>query len=46
MDEAILDWTEHKDLSREKLRDLLISAFGAAVLGAQQIDPKIRLNLG
>lgn len=46
MDAAILDWTQHKDLTREKLRDLLIAAFGAALLGAQQVDPKIRLRLG
>lgn len=45
MDSAILDWTQHKDLGREKVRDLLIAAFGAALLAAQQIDPKIRLNL-
>jgi AcrR family transcriptional regulator len=46
MDAAILDWTQHKDLDREKLRDLLIAAFGAALLAAQQIDPRIRLDLG
>jgi AcrR family transcriptional regulator len=45
MDAAILDWTQHKDLTREKLRDLLIAAFGAALLGAQQVDPKIGLRL-
>jgi hypothetical protein len=42
---AILDWTEAKDLPREQLRDLLIAAFGAALLAAQQIDPEIRLTL-
>jgi AcrR family transcriptional regulator len=46
MDAAILDWTQHGDLPREKLRDLLIAAFGAALLSAQQIDPEIHLNLG
>ncbi len=46
MDAAILDWTLHKDLSREKLRDLLVTAFGAALLAAQQIDPRIRLRFG
>ena len=43
MDAAILDWTAHKDLTREKLRDLLVAAFGAALLTAQQIDPKVQL---
>jgi AcrR family transcriptional regulator len=45
MDAAILDWTEAKDLPREKLRDLLVAAFGAALLAAQQADPKIQLRL-
>lgn len=44
MDAAILDWTQHKDIPREKLRDLLTTAFGAALLAAQQIDPKIKLR--
>lgn len=45
VDAAILDWTEHKGLRREQLRDLLIGTFGGALLAAQQIDPKIRLHL-
>ncbi len=45
MDAAILDWTEARDLTREQLRDLLIAAFGAALLSAQQIDPTIQLPL-
>jgi AcrR family transcriptional regulator len=45
MDAAILDWTEAQDLPREQLRDLLIAAFGAALLSAQQIDPEIELQL-
>jgi AcrR family transcriptional regulator len=45
MDAAILDWTEAKDLSRTGLRDLLIAAFGATLLAAQQADPKIQLRL-
>jgi len=43
-DAAILDWTERNDLRREQLRDLLIAAFGAALLSAQQIDPEIKLD--
>jgi hypothetical protein len=45
MDAAILDWTQAKDLPREQLRDLLIAAFGASLLAAQQADPKIQLRL-
>ena len=45
MDAAILDWTKANDLPREKLRDLLLAAFGAALLAAQQADPKIELRL-
>jgi hypothetical protein len=32
--------------TRERLRDLLIAAFGAALLSAQRIDPEIELTLG
>ena len=45
IDAAILDWTQHKDLRRDQLRDLLTTAFGAALLAAQQIDPDIKLGL-
>ena len=45
MDAAILDWTEAKDLTVGQLRDLLLAAFGAALLAAQQIDPEIKLDL-
>jgi hypothetical protein len=37
MDAAILDWTQHHDLTREQLRELLVAAFGAALISAQQI---------
>ncbi len=46
MDAAILDWISARDLSREQLRDLLLSAFVGALLSARQLDPKIELNLG
>ena len=46
MDAAILDWTEGKDLPRAKLRDLLLAAFGAALMAAQQADPRVQLRLG
>jgi AcrR family transcriptional regulator len=43
MDAAILDWTQTKDLPREKLRDLLTATFAASLFAAQQADPKIQL---
>jgi AcrR family transcriptional regulator len=46
MDAAILDWTQARDLPREKLRELLLAAFVAALFAAQQADPKIKLGLG
>ena len=45
MDATIIDWTQHGDLPREKLRDLLIAAFGATLLAAQHIDPKVKIEL-
>jgi AcrR family transcriptional regulator len=46
VDAAIIDWTQTKDLSREQLRDLLVAAFGGALMSAQQLDPDIQLDLG
>jgi AcrR family transcriptional regulator len=46
MDAAILDWTKNNDIPRDKLRDLLLTAFAAALMAAQQADPKIELELG
>jgi AcrR family transcriptional regulator len=43
VDAAILDWIEHRDLARDQVRDLLLTAFGATVHGAQQLDPTIEL---
>jgi hypothetical protein len=45
MDAAILDWTMARDLPRESLRDLLVAAFGATLISAQRVDPKIQLDL-
>ncbi len=45
IDAAILDWVEHRDLTREQLRDLLIAAFAAALLAAQQADPEVQLHV-
>jgi AcrR family transcriptional regulator len=46
MDAAILDWTRTGELTRDELRELLLTAFGGAVMAAQQIDPNLRLALG
>jgi AcrR family transcriptional regulator len=46
IDAAILDWIETGELRREQLRDLLLAAFGASLLAAQQTDPKIKLRTG
>jgi len=46
VDAAILDWIQSGDLSREQVRDLIIAAFGAALMAAQHADPKLKLNLG
>lgn len=43
IDAAILDWVDNRDLTRGQLHDLLIAAFGAALLAAQQVDPEVRL---
>jgi AcrR family transcriptional regulator len=45
MDAAILDWVHNKDLDADKLRDLLLAAFAASILAAQQADPNIKLTL-
>ena len=45
LDSAILDWTEHRDLPREAVRDLLVAAFGAALFAAQQADPTLQLRV-
>jgi AcrR family transcriptional regulator len=45
MDAAILDWVQECDMSRAKLRDLLLAMFAGALFAAQQADPRIRLRL-
>jgi AcrR family transcriptional regulator len=45
IDAAILDWVHNRGLTREQLRNLLLAAFAAALLSAQQIDPEIQLEL-
>lgn len=44
MDGAILDWVEAKDLTREQLREILLTTFGASLFAAQQADPEVKLG--
>jgi AcrR family transcriptional regulator len=46
VDAAIADWIEAGDLGRDQLRDLILAAFGAALLAAQEVDPKLKFELG
>jgi AcrR family transcriptional regulator len=46
VDAAILDWIEAGGLKRDQVRDLIIAAFGAALMAAQHADPKLKLKLG
>ena len=45
IDAAILDWVDNRDLARAQLRDLLVAAFAAALLAAQQADPEVQLRI-
>jgi AcrR family transcriptional regulator len=45
VDAAILDWVGAGDLGRDQVRDLIIAAFGAALMTAQHADPKLKLKL-
>jgi AcrR family transcriptional regulator len=45
VDAAILDWIEAGDPTRDQVRDLIIAAFGAALMAAQHADPKLKLEL-
>ena len=45
VDAAILDWAEAGDLSHDQVRDLMIAAFGAALMAAQHADPNLKLEL-
>jgi AcrR family transcriptional regulator len=44
LDAAIYDWVQASDMPREKVRQLLLGAFGAALAGAQHVDPEISLD--
>ncbi len=45
VDGVLLDWVQTRDLSRDQVRELIVAAFGGALLAAQQIDPKVQLSL-
>jgi AcrR family transcriptional regulator len=46
VDGAILDWVgAGVDLTREQVRDLIVAAFGAALMAAGQVDPELQLSL-
>jgi AcrR family transcriptional regulator len=46
VDAVLLDWVDGHDLSRDQVRDLIVAAFGGALLAAQQVDPTVQLQLG
>jgi len=46
LDAAIYDWIEVGDLPRQQVQQLLLAAFGAALIGAQQVDPEISFDSG
>lgn len=41
---ASLDWLEHRDLTREQLRDLLVHAFVTMLQAVHAVDPSLRLD--
>jgi AcrR family transcriptional regulator len=43
MDGACLDWLAHRDLSREQLRDMLVTTFAGAIGAAVQTGPAVEL---
>ena len=45
IDAAILDWIRAGGITREQLREMILGAFGAALLAAQAADPAIELSL-
>jgi AcrR family transcriptional regulator len=40
-----LDWLAHRDLSREEVIESLMLALGAALRGAQRLDPEVGIEL-
>ncbi len=45
VDGAILDWVSGGgDLNRDQVRDMIVAAFGGALMAAGQVDPALRLT--
>lgn len=45
VDGAILDWVSGGgDLDRDQVRDMIVAAFGGALMAAGQVDPTLRLT--
>jgi AcrR family transcriptional regulator len=45
LDGAVQEWLLHGGIGRDQLRDMLLTAFAAALAAAHQIDPTIQLEL-
>jgi AcrR family transcriptional regulator len=45
IDGACLDWLEHRDLSRDQLRDLLVRGLLSGLDAARAVDPRVELDL-
>jgi AcrR family transcriptional regulator len=45
LDAAIFDWVEVGDMPRDEVRQLLVTAFAAALAGAHAVDPGITLDV-
>ena len=43
MDGACLDWLAHRDLTREQVRDMLVTTFAGAIGAAMQSGPPVEL---
>jgi AcrR family transcriptional regulator len=43
MDGACLDWLANRDLTREQLRDMLLTTFAGAIGAAMQVGPPVEL---
>ena len=43
MDGACLDWLAHRDLTRQQLRDMLVTTFAGAIGAAMQTGPPVEL---
>ena len=44
VDAALLDWSRGVTSTALQVRDLILAAFGASLLAAQQLDPAVQLT--